>query len=470
MRIFHLSFYCLLFLITFGLQTAMGQEKVHISQIQFEGNKRTKEKTMLRELTFVVGDSILISDLSNVVEENRQRLQNTNLFSKVESNIMDWTADNRVDIQFTLREQWYLTGYTIFDLADRNFNVWWVEQNRRLDRVDYGFRIKHDNLTGNADEITAALTLGYTRRAELEYNIPAINKDRTLGLHTKIFFSRKREINFTTLANKFEFYSDDDFQLRNLIGELGLVYRKKLDSYHGLQLEFHQNQSSDTLSRFLNPDFFLADRSQQRFLTLAYTFTIDKRKQRPYAKQGWYFETVLRKHGLGIFKDLDALTLSTTIAKYFELSPKVSLETVGKVHFFFNRDQQPYYNSRALGLKPDFLSGYELYVVDGMDFSYLKTSLRYQFVDWEWDFKMIKLFQKMRLFPMPLQVYLTINNDVGYVNDPYYADLNPLSNTFLWGGGIGIDIVAYYDKIFQIQYSFNHLLESGIFLHFKHRF
>ncbi len=386
------------------------QATVQVNGIQFEGQKRTKEKTMLRELTFQLGDSILLSDLSKVVEENRQRLQNTNLFSKVESNIQGWTSENSVNILFTVREQWYLTGYTIFDLADRNFNVWWVEQNHKLDRVDYGFRLKHDNLSGNADELTAALTLGYTRKVEVEYNLPAINKSRTLGLHTKVFASQKREINFTTLGNKFQFFSNDDFQLKTFIGELGLTYRKKLDSYHSVDLEFHQNKSTDTLSRELNPNFFLAGKSRQQFFTLAYTFTIDKRKQRPYSKEGWYLQSVLRKHGLGIFDDMNALTLSTTYAKYLEFSPKVSLETIGKIHFFFNRDQQPYYNSRAFGLEPDFLSGYEFYVVDGMDFTYLKTSLRYQIVDWEWNFNMIKLFQKMRLFPMPLQVYLTLNN------------------------------------------------------------
>ena len=470
MQIFQPSFYCLLLLLVLGSQELQGQSKVFVELIQFEGNKRTKEKTMIRELTFNQGDSILISDLTQIVEESRQRLRNTTLFSKVESKIGDWSSTDKVIIKFIVREQWYFTGFGIFDLADRNFNVWWVEQDHRLDRVDYGFRVKHDNLTGNADELTAAMTLGYTRRFEIEYKLPAINDARTLGLHTKLFSSQRREINFDTFGNKFEFFEGEDFQLKTFIAELGLSYRKKLDSFHAVDLEFHQNQSSDTLSRILNPDFFLNARSEQQILTLAYTLTVDKRKQRPYSKAGWYLQTTLKKHGLGIFKDLDALTLSTTFAKYFEFSPKLSLETIGKVYFFFNRDQQPYHNSRALGLKPDFLSGYEFYVIDGMDYTYLKTSMRYQIVDLEWSFKKIKLFEKMRLFPMPLQVYLTLNNDVGYVNDPFYAQFNPLSNTVLWGGGIGIDIVAYYDKIFQIQYSFNHLLESGIFLHFKHRF
>ncbi|MCB0565677.1 MAG: hypothetical protein KDD01_15005, partial [Phaeodactylibacter sp.] len=58
-----------------------------------------------------------------------------------------------------------------------------------------------------------------------------------------------------------------------------------------------------------------------------------------------------------------------------------------------------------------------------------------------------------------------LNNDLGYTNDPYTARLNPLSNRLLWGGGIGLDIVLYYDKVIQIEYSFNDLMENGLFLH-----
>ena len=43
--------------------------------------------------------------------------------------------------------------------------------------------------------------------------------------------------------------------------------------------------------------------------------------------------------------------------------------------------------------------------------------------------------------------------------------LNALSNRLLWGGGIGLDIVLYYDKVIQIEYSFNDLMENGYFLH-----
>jgi len=68
---------------------------------------------------------------------------------------------------------------------------------------------------------------------------------------------------------------------------------------------------------------------------------------------------------------------------------------------------------------------------------------------------------------MPIQLMLTFNNDVGYANDPFYSENNALTNRWLWGGGIGIDMMLYNDYVFQVEYNFNHLSESGIFLKVK---
>ena len=57
--------------------------------------------------------------------------------------------------------------------------------------------------------------------------------------------------------------------------------------------------------------------------------------------------------------------------------------------------------------------------------------------------------------------------DRAYVNDPQYGEINPFGNRWLWGGGLGLDLVLHYDKVIQIQYSINHLKEKGLFLHFK---
>ncbi|MDD2548866.1 MAG: hypothetical protein PHD00_02090 [Bacteroidales bacterium] len=43
---------------------------------------------------------------------------------------------------------------------------------------------------------------------------------------------------------------------------------------------------------------------------------------------------------------------------------------------------------------------------------------------------------------------------------------NNLEGDFIYGYGVGFDIVAYYDIVFRIEYSFNKFGEGGLFFHF----
>lgn len=46
-------------------------------------------------------------------------------------------------------------------------------------------------------------------------------------------------------------------------------------------------------------------------------------------------------------------------------------------------------------------------------------------------------------------------------NDP----TSVLQNSLLYGTGVGIDFVTYYDKVLRVEYGINGLGESGLFLH-----
>jgi hypothetical protein len=51
-----------------------------------------------------------------------------------------------------------------------------------------------------------------------------------------------------------------------------------------------------------------------------------------------------------------------------------------------------------------------------------------------------------------------------YAKEKYANNLN---NTFLYTGGVGIDILTFYDLNIRIEYSFNQLNKNGLFLHTK---
>lgn len=67
---------------------------------------------------------------------------------------------------------------------------------------------------------------------------------------------------------------------------------------------------------------------------------------------------------------------------------------------------------------------------------------------------------------IPFAVYGKVFGNSGYVYQPDPGE-NTLSNTMLWSGGIGIDIVTLYDVTIKLEWSFNSLGQNGLFLHRK---
>ena len=114
--------------------------QVRINKIQLEGNNRTKNYILLRELPYHVGDQINKDSLTILNTLSQQQLFNTSLFLSVNvTSVYPLINDSSiVDIQIKVKERWYFIPKPYFKWVDRNFNQWWSEQNRRLDRVNYG--------------------------------------------------------------------------------------------------------------------------------------------------------------------------------------------------------------------------------------------------------------------------------------------------------------------------------------------
>jgi hypothetical protein len=106
--------------------------------------------------------------------------------------------------------------------------------------------------------------------------------------------------------------------------------------------------------------------------------------------------------------------------------------------------------------------GYEYYVADGLDFGLVQTAFHFELFNKT--FKLGKYMPFKAFKTLPLKLYLTFNNDLGYANDPYYAAHNPLTNRILYGYGPGLDLVAWYNKTFRVEYSRNDLGQGGIFI------
>jgi outer membrane protein assembly factor BamA len=437
-----------------------------IGNITIQGAKRTKEAIILREIQVNIGDTLPVDLLPLRIEDSRLLLMNTGLFTKVNIYYKDWEGQTgRVHLRVDVDEAWYIYPVPVFDLADRNFNVWWVEQNRSLQRVNYGLDFSHLNFSGNNDPLKIKIQFGYTRKYNLRYSLPFINRNKTVGVSFYAEYAQNREVNYATLDNKQVFYRDEDnFTYTRFRTELGLTYRPGARTFHYAEAGFSRNKLAPFVADSLNPNFFLEGRSLQRFITLSYEFTQDFRDIRAYPLNGYYFRTRLTKDGIGIFSDRNALTLNTRYERYWPFSDKWSLGMISESKLSIIRKQQPYNDNRAIGFSGAYLPGYEYYIADGLDMAMLRSIFRFKFLDTELRFG--KWLPLPAYRAVPFRAFLALNGGWAIANDPFSTRLgNPMNNRPLWGGGIGLHLVFFFDKVILIEYSTNHLLEKGLFLH-----
>lgn len=464
--------YQIIFTATFLLVclSSTAQQLLTVKDIEISGNRKTKKATILREMSIHIGDTVTVTELPNILATNRLQLLNTGLFILVKMNISSWeTTTAEITITVDLQENWYIYPTPIFELADRNFNVWWVEQNRSFSRVDYGLRLYHINLTGRRDRLKLVTQFGFTQKFELDYRLPAFDNNQNLGFTAESLFAENKNLAYQTFENRRAF---DKFEDRVLLRRFrfggGLTYRKGIFQYHSWKVKFHHNTINDFVPTELNNRYFLDGKNRQRYFSFSYQFGFDNRNFKPYPSAGQRFRINIQKSGFGIFNEMNSLYLTAAYDKYFPFGKKFNLEILTKGRVAILRGNQPYNQSSALGFLNDFIRGYEYYVMDGLDFGYVKTAFRFKFFDKYINWGRYMLIPQFRI--MPFKMYLSIHNDVGITNNPQFGTNNSLSNTLLWGGGIGLDFVYYNDKIIQLQYSVNHLGENGLFLHYQLNF
>lgn len=458
-----------LFLVIIGCSIPlMAQlDYVVLENIEVTGNKKTKNSVILRELAFSQGDSIRLDQLAQKIDRSQSLLMNTNLFSKVSITYTDWSGlDNHISLKVEVKESWYIYPVPSFQLADRNFNVWWVEHNAALSRTNYGMDFTHLNTTGRGDRLKASFQLGYTQKYRLKYITRSLNSAQTLGLTINFAYLQNREVNYATVNNRQVFFIDNEsINYHRFLGNVSISFRPGLLETHQLRLGYRHNNINDVIAQELNPNFFLNGKSVQRYGILEYLYQYDARDNRGYPLAGNYFSFSLEKDGLGIHQDRNGLTSLLEYQQYINLFGKFNLGMIGKAKYSFIRTPQPYNDNRAIGFFGNSLRGYEYYVIDGLDMLLLNTSLRHPILDVDVNLGRLMPIQSLREIPYRLNI--SFNNDFGFVNNPYEKAVNPFNNRLLWGTGIGLDSILFYNMVFRVEYSLNHLGESGIFLHFN---
>jgi len=440
-------------------------DSVYINNIFIIGNEKTQKNIILRELDFTSGHYYNWDTFLEIIQADQNKIYNLRLFTSVEITPL-FTEDDQVEILIRVKERWYIIPSIIFELADRNFSEWWTNQNRDLSRVNFGLRVSHGNVGGRNEKLRFSGQLGFTRALDLRYSKPYIDKNQKHGLATQITFFEQKTLAIRSADNRQVFFTNEteDILRKSLTAAVQYTYRRTFYNFHFLTLGYSSNTvDEDVLTE--NPNYFLHGDNSLRYLYMSYTFRHDNRDLAAYATKGELLQATATKYGIFNTDDIDEIEVSITANKYLPINDKLHFAT-GLTANWFLSPNQPYTLVRGVGYNPNFIRGYELNVIEGQQLYVHKNSFRWKFLDWAIDISNVMPLEQFST--IPFRFYLSANFDHGYVKDRNRLPENAqLTNQYLYGYGLGIDMVGFYDAVFRLEYSLNNSGQGNLFLNFK---
>lgn len=431
-------------------------EKQTIRLINIDGNKRTRRSIILREMSVAEGDKVSKQKMEETAELNRKRLFNLALFSEVIVHTIP-VNDTTVDWYITVRELWPILPEMTLKLADRNFNVWWNEQNHDIRRANLGITLKHRNFRGNREELSATVQVGYTQKFGLEYFRPFIDKKQQNGLGASFFISQNEETFYKTDSNKLRFIKlPGKYIIRQFEAAAQYVHRPGYANRHTIETRYRDFKVDDTIVK-LNKDYYKDGSKNLQLLEFTYRYDLNEVDNWNYPLNG------LKIVGYAIvragIKGFDFQSMINAEVGYFKrLGRKWLLAEVLRGRLTVP-DEQPYTFRYAMGNNSEYVRGYEYYVVDGAQYGLFRSNMKYELLN-----TAIRNFPIKFLAVIPIRVYPKVFVDVGYVSNRFGGN-SFLNNRGLVGYGAGIDVISIYDFKFRLEYAWNHMGEKGLFLH-----
>ncbi len=436
-----------------------------LDSIKIYGNKKTKRKIILRELSIKIGDTLIFSDIEKIIERNKNNLLRHKLFNYVTIEYTIYNR-NRILIKIIVEERWYLWPYLSVKHTDRNFSSW--IKNKDYSRINYSFSLKKNNFRGRNEYVKLSLTSGYSKRLTLWYKDIFIGKKMKNTMGFNVTNSMHNSVDYNSNENIVKTFKADNQYIVNKSSALTIyTYHNSLYSNHNIVLLYTKINVSDTVVK-LNENYLGDSKNKIQYFAIKYEFRKDYRDSRSYPLKGYFLKLYLKKRGFGIFNKntIDIYESYVEFKKYTPLHKRFYFAGELALKSYFN-DKVPYYLQDALGYKK-YLRGYEYNVIDGQGFASLKSNLKFQLIPtqiFKLSFIPLKKFNKIHFTS-----FLNIHLDIGYVYDNYNLykiNNNYMVNTLLYGFGLGLDLITYYDKVLRIEYSYNKYLKGGLYLQFK---
>jgi outer membrane protein assembly factor BamA len=433
--------------------------KIFVSAIRISGNKITRNYIIKREMRMQAGDSILASTLLEKLSLSKELIYNTTLFTEVELQPQFVSATD-MTIQVTVKEKWYIYPSPQFQLVDRNFNEWVNNYNADLNRVIYGAKFAHYNLSGRRDQLRIFLLTGYARNFSFTYSAPYSNRKLTEGFFAAAGYTENREINYKTNANNLLLrFSNTEFVRKTIAASGAYILRRGFYRRHVFSIGYTATQVVDSVITKYNPSYFGSTKNKIGFPEAAYSYSYIHTNNIKYPLKGKIYSFSFLKRGPGFTGGINMLSIDADYNRYIPHGRNwySSVQAHAKIKAPF---ELAYINQKAFGYGEFYLRGLENYVVDGVAGFLAQYTLKKKLISFN-----IPVPIKNKIVPkIPFSFYVKTFADAGYSHSKLNND-SRLGNRLLYTGGFGLDVLTLYDINIMLQYSFNQLGEKGLFLH-----
>jgi len=434
-----------------------------ISNIYITGNKITKNHIIQRELPFKQGDTINVGKLDEMLKMGRNNLLNLSLFNYVyvTKSINAEDADN-IDITINVEERWYVWPLISFVFEDRNLSSWLKEGDANRITVDAGAKIY--NIWGLNHILSVSYKFGYQKGFRFEYNNIALGQTGKHRVGFGFYGQYSKTENFMSEKNSPKYNSpDDEFVVKKNLTKISYTFKPKIRISHSFAFNYESIYISDTILK-LNPKYWGGENTVRKGIGFNYAHTSDQRDNIQYPLEGYFIKEEFRGY-LSLDNSLKYGQIRANLQYYYPLSKRwnISANLSAGVS---KKNTEAYIFDSAIGYENVILRGYEYYVADGQHYITFNPTLKYKIMP-----TVITVIDFLSFLPQFNKVHFTLYGkaffDMGYSYHSYPNYSNFLSNKFLCSGGIGLDIVSYYDLNLSIDYSFNQLKEHGFFLSIK---
>lgn len=431
--------------------------KFILDSVVLEGNKVTRPKVFHNEFTFQVGDTLTQQQISEHIESTKNNLLNTSLFNFVW--ITPLYIDEHLYFIIKVQERWYWWVLPILEHANRNFSAFLDDGD--WSRIRYGAYVQNVNFLGRKKTLRFLFKLGYQNVFNFSYVSPQYKYKFGWGAGADYFF--QDQIIVKTVDNKpvnSPYYTSPAIKKKSVKGSIN--YRHNLYFRHEVILTAIQFAVNDSIL-IENPNYLPNNKSSISYIELTYKYNHDTRDSKIYPLKGRYYGFDITNLGVGS-NDLNYIYGGLHYKFFAPLPARFNIGTEWDA-MLSNSSYLPYFVNFGLGYK-DFIRGFEYNVIDAKSYYISQNRLMFNLLPtktFNLNFLSLSQFSKVHY-----AFYLKTYFDMGYVvgnKTNKYINSNNMSDKFLCAGGLGLDFVTYYDKVFGVSYSINNFGVSGVYFH-----